>query len=352
MKRKSIIRIALHIIFWFVSLSFFWLIFSRNSGDKINSAIFIALLSPLAIANTYYFNYYLIPRFLIPRKYFRFGWYGTLFAAVALWLSSLTGIFIWFWRAQCDMEAINRNTIDLPMLLAAMFFVVMMGISAKLIRINLQTQNQKERAEKEKVMLDNQLKINELKFLKEQLNPHFLFNTLNNLYGLALEKSDKTPELVMHLSKILDYMLYRTNTPMVPLVQEIEMIDHYVSIEKHRFENLHSINFVVKGEPGDLKIAPLLLLPLVENCFKHGIRKSVKHTSIDIFLYNKKGIFSLETKNSFSDNTREQNGGIGLSNLAKRLEMIYPGAYKLKSEKDENFYYSKLEIDLNGEEEI
>ncbi|MCF8360638.1 MAG: histidine kinase [Prolixibacteraceae bacterium] len=352
MRRNAIIRIALHVLFWFLSLSFFWLIFSRNTGDRVNSAIFIALLSPLAIITTYYFNYYLIPRFLIPRKYFRFGWYGALFAVVALWIGSMGGIFIWLWRARCDMDAVNRNMIDLPMLLAALFFVVMMGISAKLIRINLQTQNQKEKAEKEKVMLDNQLKINELKLLKEQLNPHFLFNTLNNLYGLALEKSDKTPELVMHLSKILDYMLYRTNEEMVPLKQEVEMIEHYVSIEKHRFENLHSINYKLKGKTGDLKIAPLLLLPLVENCFKHGIRKSVKHSTIEIFLQIEKGNFTLETKNSISENISNECGGIGLSNLKKRLEMIYPGAFRLMKKQDKNYYLSKLEIDLNEREEV
>ena len=344
---KRIQRIGLHVLFWIISLGFFWLLFSRNSKDQYNTAIFITILSPIAIFTTYIFNYQLLPRFLIRGNYFKFGWYGTLTAVVGLWLTMLAGIFVWAWRAKFELGKVNLNTMDVPMLIAALFFVVMMGVAIKLIRINFQIQIQKETAEKEKLLLDNRLKINELKMLKEQLNPHFLFNTLNNLYGLTLEKSDKAPDLVMRLSNLLDYMLYRTNDNKVPLKQEVEMIQNYVSIEQHRFEGKYPISFNVEGILEQMVIAPLLLLPLVENCFKHGIRKSAGRSFVRIGLKTEGNSLIFTTSNSTSEKATIQTIGIGLANLKKRLEMIYPEKYCLKLNAGEHEFETVLTIQLS-----
>ena len=340
-------RIGLHCLFWLVSLGFFWLLFSRNSNDVWNTAIFIAILSPVAIFTTYFFNYRLIPAFLIKGDYFRFGWYGTITAILGLWIAMFGGIFIWMWRAEFNLGDINKSTIDLFLLVAALFFVVLMGISAKLIRINFQVRIQKNTAEKERLMLDNQLKLNELKLLKEQLNPHFLFNTLNNLYGLTLEKSDKAPDLVMSLSNLLDYMLYRTTESGVPLQQEIDMVQNYVTIERSRFEGKYPISFDVEGRSNNLKIAPLLFLPLVENCFKHGIRKSIHHSYVRIKLKVEDNSIIFSTSNSMQYDEFKQHGGIGLENLKKRLEMIYPQKHQLTLRSENNRFETFLTIQLS-----
>ncbi|MDA3929889.1 MAG: histidine kinase [Prolixibacteraceae bacterium] len=344
-RQRELKRIGIHLLFWMVSFSFFWLLFSRNSGDQINTAIFLAFLSPISIATTYFFNYRLIPRFLFKGHYFKFIWYSSIIAGVAIWLTLLFGILIWAWRADFNMGEINHNTIDLPMLFAALFFVVLMGVSVKLIRFNQQVQNQKTLAEKQKVDLDNQLKVNELKLLKDQLNPHFLFNTLNNLYGLTLEKSERAPELVMQLSNILDYMLYRTNNTTVPLQQEIEMLHNYVAIEQARFEGRYPISFEVKGQYENLQIAPLLLLPLVENCFKHGIRKSIKASFVDIDIEIEKNSIIFKSSNSIG--SQQSTGGIGLPNMQKRLERIYHRNYDLKINNNGTVFETYLSIQLN-----
>ena len=339
-------RIGMHILFWLLSLSFFWLLFSRSCGDKINSAIFIAFLSPISIGTTYVFNYYLIPNFLIPEKYFKFSWYAGIISIVAVWLTSLFGILIWVWRAEFNLGEVSSYSVDVLMLVAALFFVVLMGVSVKLIRFNFQIQSQKNAAEKDKLYLDNQLKINELKLLKDQLNPHFLFNTLNNLYGLTLEKSDNAPDLVMRLSNMLDYMLYRTNESKVPLQQELDMIRNYVLIEQHRFEGKYPITFEVKGKCDQLEIAPLILLPLVENCFKHGIRKAIKKSFVTITLKIDKNSIIFSTLNSLNPTVDSNAGGIGLANLRKRLDAIYKNDYNLVLNSKENNFETQLTLKL------
>ena len=341
-------RVGLHSLFWFASLGFFWLLFSRNSNDLLNTAIFIAILSPVAIFITYFFNYHLIPAFLVKGDYFKFAWFGTVTAVLGLWITMFGGIFIWMWRAKFELGDVNKEMMDIPMLIAALFFVVLMGISAKLIRINYQVRLQKDAADKQRLMLDNQLKINELKLLKEQLNPHFLFNTLNNIYGLTLEKSDKAPDLVMRLSNMLDYMLYRTNVTNVPLVQEVEMIRDYVTIEQHRFEGKYPISFEVKGELMAQEIAPLLLLPLVENCFKHGVRKSLRHSYVKISIEVKDDYIIFQTLNSTDAEVKANIGGIGLENLKKRLKMLYPDTHVLELVESEEEFAALLTIKLTN----
>lgn len=341
-------RIGMHFLFWSVSLSFFWILFSRSSGDILNTALFISVLSPIAIFITYFFNYRLIPKFLIKGDYFRFVWFGTIAAISGLWLILMVGIFIWAWRAEFYFDKISYSTLDVPMLTTSLFFVVLSGVSIKLIRTNLIVQYQKEQAEKARLLADNQLKVNELKLLKDQLNPHFLFNTLNNLYGLTLEKSDKAPDLVMRLSNMLDYMLYRTNTEFVSLQQEIEMINNYVAIEKHRFEGKYNLSFNIEGNHEYLSIAPLLLLPLVENCFKHGVRKSIKHPIVKIDLKITNSVLQFNTLNTHADEQMNVEGGIGLKNLRQRLEGIYPKNFSLDIFEEPNKFITQLHIQLTS----
>ena len=343
---KKWIKLLLHLLFWVLSLGFFWLLFSRNTRDVSNTAIFIAILSPVVMAMTYFFNYRLIPKFLMKAHYFKFFWFGGITAIVGLWIIFMGGLFIWVWRAEFNLGEINATTVDLPMLTASLFFVVLLGVTIKLIRINQDEKYERERSEKERLMLDNQLKIKELKLLKEQLNPHFLFNTLNNIYGLTIEQSEKAPDLVLRLSSILDYMLYRTHQQEVLLKQEIKMITDYVAIEQHRFEGRYPIDFEVKGTVDEQLIAPLIFLPLIENCFKHGIRKTVHKAFVKIELRCSSSKVDLHTLNPKFDPEESKQGGIGLQNLRKRLEMIYPKQYELHINENKKTFETELSIDI------
>jgi LytS/YehU family sensor histidine kinase len=188
----------------------------------------------------------------------------------------------------------------------------------------------------------------ELKYLRAQINPHFLFNTLNNLYGLALKKSDKTPEVVMRLSEIMDYMLYESNESKVPLKKDVDNLINYIEIERIRQGNNAKIDFTITGEIKTQKIIPLLMLPLFENGFKHGVNKEmanaylnshldVTQTFIELTVINNKPIVPAE---------KDDGHGIGLQNLRKRLELFYPQKHRLSIVQKPDSYKVYLKIEL------
>jgi LytS/YehU family sensor histidine kinase len=186
----------------------------------------------------------------------------------------------------------------------------------------------------------------EVNYLRAQINPHFLFNTLNNIYALSLEKSDKTPEIIMRLSKMMDYMLYESDELLVPLKNEVENLDNYVTIERLRQGNNGKINYTVKGEITDQRIVPLIFLPLIENGFKHGINQIIRAAFLDINLTISRDHIELSVINNFRPEavTSRDRNGIGLQNLTKRLELFYPGKYKLELKQEMGIYDVHLNI--------
>lgn len=202
--------------------------------------------------------------------------------------------------------------------------------------------------QKKLLQINEQKKIAELNALKQQLNPHFLFNTLNNLYALALEKSDRTPEVIERLSDMLDYMLYRCNSKYVLLQKEIELIENYLALEKIRYGDRVIVTFdhQVKGE---VKIAPLLLLTFIENAFKHGVRQELKQASIDISLslWGNKIIFNVENSkpNAGVEKILKKEAALGLNNVKRQLELVYLNAYDLQLKDEESKYSVQLKIE-------
>ncbi|GAB4019740.1 histidine kinase [Spirosoma migulaei] len=183
----------------------------------------------------------------------------------------------------------------------------------------------------------------ELNFLRSQVNPHFLFNILNNLYALTLKKSDLAPDMVLKLSEMMEYMLYDSDDVRVPLEKEIGYLQNYIELEKIRCGDHSDIALTITGNPNGREIAPLLLLPLVENAFKHGVGKQVgkswlhgtltlKPTAMEITIENNKPAVGPNGKK----------GGIGLVNLRKRLELLYPGRYTLQTEDGFDTYKAAL----------
>jgi two-component system, LytTR family, sensor kinase len=187
----------------------------------------------------------------------------------------------------------------------------------------------------------------EINYLKAQINPHFLFNTLNNLYGMALQKSDKTPEVIMRLSKMMDYMLYDSDDAKVYLVKDIENLENYISLENIRQGNNAQINYTKVGLAQEQKIVPLLFLPLVENGFKHGVNELIKGAFLDVHLKIAATSATIMVKNNYKVKTTEEEEkrtGIGLANLHRRLELFYPGKHLLNIRQSADDYEAQLTI--------
>jgi LytS/YehU family sensor histidine kinase len=195
----------------------------------------------------------------------------------------------------------------------------------------------------------------ELQLLKAQVHPHFLFNTLNNLYSLTLLKSDHAPEVVLKLSALLRYMLYECNAPLVPLHREIRMMQDYVELEKLRYGDRLDLALNVQGNPGGKAVAPLLLLPFLENAFKHGASEQLDQAWIALDLTVKGNLLKMKLINGVSEAT-EPTGpgtgahGIGLQNVRKRLDLLYPGRYELKSLREAETFMVTLSLSLETAE--
>lgn len=187
----------------------------------------------------------------------------------------------------------------------------------------------------------------ELNYLKSQTNPHFLFNTLNNIYSLARDKSDTAPESVLRLSKILRFMLYETGGEYIAIEQELKIISDYIALEKLRYDESLHINFNYDIEDMKQAIPPLLLIPLVENAFKHGASETRVQPFVDIHLSVKNRQLALYVKNSAEGfrGKEKVKENIGLSNLRRQLELLFTD-YDLSVEQDESIFIATLKINL------
>lgn len=189
---------------------------------------------------------------------------------------------------------------------------------------------------------------NELSALKAQINPHFLFNNLNTIYSMASQKDDRTADVVLKLSDFLRYVLYDTSSETIPLEKEVEIIQNYVSLQKERVNpEITQVVFTTEGDFSSASISPLLLLPLAENCFKHGIGKNTETIRISIIFDGKQLLFKTENQIAHRENTSiKETGGIGIKNVEKRLHLIYPERHSLEYSKKDGIFSLEMKIEL------
>jgi two-component system, LytTR family, sensor histidine kinase AlgZ len=201
--------------------------------------------------------------------------------------------------------------------------------------------------EAKKKEVENERLIAELNFLKSQINPHFLFNTLNNLYYLAYTKSENTTEVIAKLSQMMRYMIYDSNHARVLMTKEIEYMQNYISLERLRLNDQIPIQFKIDGSPDHVWIAPLIFITFLENAFKHGVSNNNANAwvKINIQLIEGECIYTVENSKALVTSNTEKSG-IGLQNVARRLELSYPGQYKIKVEDKPDVYFVKLTISL------
>ncbi|WP_223706175.1 sensor histidine kinase [Flavobacterium potami] len=205
--------------------------------------------------------------------------------------------------------------------------------------------NKKFKIEREKAALEIQNIQIEKDFLKAQLNPHFLFNTLNNLYGLTVRKDNLAPEIILNLSDIMSYTLYESNTEIVRLEKELDFIQNYIALEKMRYADDADIEITIEGQTAGLFVAPLLTFTFIENAFKYGLKSKNAFIKLNIKIENNTFWFSLEN-DSEEDIKDADFGGIGVENARKRLELLYPNQYELEIRTLENSFKVDLKIVL------
>ncbi|NER13621.1 sensor histidine kinase [Leptobacterium flavescens] len=200
---------------------------------------------------------------------------------------------------------------------------------------------------KEYRLLKNKQTEAELAILKNKIDPHFFFNTLNNLYGLVVEKSEKAPEVILKLSDIMRYTIYEGEKSKVSLADEIAYLEQYIEIHKIRYQKNVKIDFEVETDKENTYfLAPLLLIILVENAFKHGIEKLRDNAFIDIKLYVRNHKLHFKTTNNFDPNIKNDSTGIGLRNFKRRLELIYPKKHEFNVFTEDDIYKTGLILDL------
>ncbi|HLP38635.1 sensor histidine kinase [Lacibacter sp.] len=189
----------------------------------------------------------------------------------------------------------------------------------------------------------------ELQLLKAQVHPHFLFNTLNNIYSFSLDNSPKTPGLILKLSSLLSYMLYDCKTDEVRLEKEIDIMKNYIDLERERYGNKIEISWCVEGEIKDKLIAPLLLLPFLENAFKHGVSEQIEKPWLGVDISVQHGTLRCKIANSKNEYVPESDKGIGIDNVKQRLAFIYPGKHELKINDEGSFFVVSLMLVLADE---
>lgn len=308
------------------------------------SIIFVLLLLPVLAGTTYLFLNYLVPQYLLKRRFLLFGLYSLYSLIVAAWLELmiLVGMFVLMFELQ--MELLNPKITDLGYLAGTMFLIILPAVTIQATRQWYRERERSDRLKQEKLELELYARQKELDYLKEQIRPHFLFNVLNSLYGLTLEKSDKAPELVLKVSEMLDYMLYRSSAKRVPLEDEIEHITNYIEIQKIRYEDRLQLKLDISQGEKQYLVAPMLLLPFVENSFKHGFSSSSTGGFVEIRLDVVDDELHFEITNSCTDNTGNGSEGLGLKNVEKRLTLLYDENYKLHTEQSEDQFRVDLTL--------
>tara|TARA_R100001369_G_scaffold35710_1_gene61036 strand:- start:8430 stop:9137 length:708 start_codon:yes stop_codon:yes gene_type:complete len=211
--------------------------------------------------------------------------------------------------------------------MTGIYLVTFIVSAFKLMKLNIDASKRTKTLETKILETQLKLKEQELKYLKMQIHPHFLFNTLNTMYGFALKKADETPKMILKLSNLLDYLLYQVDKPFVSLTDEINHIEDYISLEKMRFNETLNVTFTKDIHSGSIEIAPMLFIPFIENSFKHGIIID-GILKINIAIKTQTNHTEFVIKNSSSKDSG-LNEGLGLENIKKRLELLYPNQYSL-----------------------
>ncbi|PYF68411.1 sensor histidine kinase [Pedobacter nutrimenti] len=341
-------RLLTHTLFWVAYVMVYTGV--HADGDDGFRVYFLNELQglPAAMLVAYVNLYVLFPRFFAKQKYLLY----CLSAILLLFCCSLFTRVLSEWYVEPVFLA--NSTHPDPIFIWYFLFKGMLWFLSPVLLFTLvirifqqwfiQQQQQQE-------MIREKLNA-ELNFLKAQVHPHFLFNTLNNLYALTLESSPKAPKVVLKLSELMSYMLYDSQSGDTFVQKEISHIRNYIELEKLRYSDRLEVSLNVSGKLDHKRIAPLLLIPFVENAFKHGLSNDTDQVWVTVDVKVKAGWLIFKTENSCAETLKENDldnykGGIGLQNVRRRLILLYPDAHELKVSKEPGRFTADLKIKLN-----
>jgi len=341
MKNLNYKRIIQHAVFWISFILLFLVIY----GPVFNNFPWLFLSSvvmlPFTMVVVYTINYLILPKFLKQKRYMLLGIIIMLILALE---PTLPRILVMKLSGE---EVTFKNFLDYNLL--PFYFetglITFIALSIKLFK-------ERNREQEQKNLLAQQKLESELSTLKSQLNAHFLFNTLNNLYGLAKKKSDHTAEGILKLSEMLHFVLYDCSSDSYPIQKELDFINNYIELEKLRYGKRLRIEMIEELDHSEFKIAPLLLFPFIENSFKHGASKKAKEVWIKIRIATKPLSLVLEVENNrYLDQAlrSQKSGGVGLENVQKRLDILYPKQHTLTIRSDDATFSVHLIINQESE---
>lgn len=315
----------------------------RNANFRYNEALiqmFICIDAYL-IAFYYFNRQVLIPKLLTRRKWF---WYILAIVGALIIILAIPKLFEEAIRAEMPESARGKmrrhkgSFYPFTGYTAVFFLVLTVSTCTKVIQEWLGVEKKNREIETEKLAT-------ELSFLKSQINPHFLFNTLNNIYSLALVKSDKTADAVLKLSAIMRYVISETKRYTVPLEKEIQFIKHYIELQKVRLTDKVTIKLDIEGNTDIIEVPPLILIPFVENAFKYGIStKEPSQISFRIVVKDRSLTFTSQNHIFPLSLGNEENTGIGLKNTKRRLELLYPGKHEFKVMDENGDFFVNLTL--------
>jgi two-component system, LytTR family, sensor histidine kinase AlgZ len=339
-------RVYRHVIYWTFHISIwaaFWVVAGMSTPYE-RQLLYMAAWTPVFILFGYPLIYGAIPYLLLKGKVLQF------FLTVLAW--GFAGLYI---------DEAGRSYIMIPLQeaigldrpiprgpIASCYLCMTTSAAIPMIIKFFKLLTIKQRAW---VQAKQEQITTELQLLKAQVHPHFLFNTLNNIYSFSLERSPKTPGLVLKLSSLLSYMLTDCKTEKVQLAKEIEIMKNYIDLERERYGNNIRISWNVEGEINDKPIAPLLLLPFLENAFKHGTSEQIEKSCLSVDISVKQDVLRCMITNSKNESVPYSEKGIGVANVKKRLEFIYPGNYELNLKDEARFFVVTLLVNLGSKTE-
>lgn len=325
--KEVIFQILLHIVL------FLFFSFDRNQ-PQIQEFKVVAFLNYALGALV--INYVLLPNFFYRKKYLLFSLYVAIMVAVIIAVEELVLEQIYFPDTRGKrFPGVIYSLLDvMPVITILAGFKFAWDASKKQLEVE---------------ELRTSVKESELQFLKSQINPHFLFNNLNNLYSYAIEQSPKTPSIILELSSVLRYMLYDCKENLVALTKEIEHLKNFTLLNELQIEERGKVTFNTENIKSDYRIAPLILTVFIENAFKYSTASQSKDISIDIEInVSEQGMLEFKCKNSFKPmgNTDNLSRGIGLQNVKKRLQLLYPDAHELSICNEDGLYSVLLKMQL------
>lgn len=339
MNGQRLYNFILHLAVW---AAFFLLVVSLAPKPHFHPELptppfppFFLLLFP-ALAGFYYLNsLLLIPQLLARHSRLVYVLCVAAFCCVIVLIPSAEHAFL-----NPDKPPLPPEIDSIHILISLLLFLLVLIASSgsDIVRYWFAAEERKKEIEFEKTTT-------ELSFLKSQINPHFLFNTLNNIYTLSILKPEQASDAILKLADLMRYVFTDPGQKAVPMVEELGYLEKFIDLQKLRLTQNVTIDFQTFGEPDGKKIAPLLLLPFIENAFKYGVSTHLKST-IQIHLFFKEDQIVLQTKNSIFDQSNEHiiSTGIGLANVERRLQLLYPNLHWLRIETIDDFYFIDLQI--------